>query len=78
MAKPTPEAFHAASRCPALASRVPAVKEINGEVAYELWQATLSNHQAWPKEKIFMAALGIALQLSRDQLPAPPNAPPAA
>lgn len=69
MAKATPLTFANAQRCKSLRQRVPAVAEINPNVAAQLWEATLANHQAWPKEKIFMAALGIALQLSRSPQP---------
>lgn len=65
MSRLSPADFERAAKCPSLNQRVPSCSEISGQVAYELWEATLSNHQAWPKEKIFLAALGIALQLSR-------------
>lgn len=65
MAKASAEKFVEAHQCNELNRVVPEVTEINPEVAEELWNAYLAKGH-WTKQKIFLAALGIALKLSRN------------
>lgn len=65
MSKASIEKFIEASESVELARLIPEVKEISPEVAVELWDTYLSTGH-WTKQKIFLAALGIALKLSRN------------
>lgn len=65
MAKASIEKFNEASQSVELVHLIPEVKEISPKVAAELWDTYLSTGH-WTKQKIFLAALGIALKLSRN------------
>lgn len=73
MSRVSVESFTAAASDKGLRKIVPAVREVDPEVALTLWHSMFHPNDRPSKEKIFLAALGMAVHLARGGTPNPTN-----